>query len=136
MKIPYFQKKIYCNLNIAKIRLLARFIESLTFHYDNKLVIGVLTEKDFKELNANVEHVEGFSTVIMNIKGVVAGVIIVELPRSIKLSLRSKGNINMTEFAKLYNGGGHKNAAGISLEKQDVNEVKKILLEKLKTYIN
>ena len=132
----FMYEKIYCNLNIAKIRLLARFIESLTFHYDNKLVIGVLMEKDFQELNANVEHVEGFSTVIMNIKGVVAGIVIVELPRSIKLSLRSKGDINMTEFAKLYNGGGHKNAAGISLEKQDVNKVKKIIIEKLKAYIN
>ena len=128
--------KIYRNLNIVKIRLLARFIESLTLHYNNKLAIGVLTEKDFKELDANVEHVEGFSTLIMNIKGVVAGVVIVELPRSIKLSLRSKGDINMTEFARLYNGGGHKNAAGISLEKQDINEVKKNLLEKLKAYIN
>lgn len=129
-------EKIYCNLNISKVRLLARFIESLTFHYDNKIVIGLLTEKDFKDLNASVEHVEGFSTLIMNIKGVVAGIVIVELPRSIKLSLRSKGDINMTKFARLYNGGGHKNAAGISLEKQDVNEVKRNLLEKLKTYIN
>ncbi len=129
-------EKIYCNISISKVKLLARFIESLTMHYDNKLVIGIITEQDFKEFNADVQHVEGFSTFIMNIKNVVAGIVIVELPKSIKLSLRSKGDIKMNEFAKEFNGGGHVNAAGVSLEKQDVYKVKKNLIESIKNYIN
>ena len=129
-------EKVYCNISISKVKLLARFIESLTMHYDNKLVIGIITEQDFKEFNADVQHVEGFSTFIMNIKNVVAGIVIVELPKSIKLSLRSKGDIKMNEFAKEFNGGGHVNAAGVSLEKQDVYKVKKTLIESIKNYIN
>ena len=129
-------EKIYSNISIAKVKLLARLIESLTMHYDNKLVIGIITEQDFRELNADVQHVEGFSTFIMNIENVVAGIVIVELPNSIKLSLRSKGDIKMNEFAKEFNGGGHVNAAGVSLEKQDIYKVKKNLIESIKTYIN
>jgi nanoRNase/pAp phosphatase (c-di-AMP/oligoRNAs hydrolase) len=42
----------------------------------------------------------------------------------------------MNEFAKQFKGGGHKNAAGISLNKQDLLDVKRTFIESFKTYIN
>jgi phosphoesterase RecJ-like protein len=54
----------------------------------------------------------------------------------IKISLRSKGNIDVGYLAKEYfNGGGHKNAAGGFLE-MDINSAKNFVLEKLKEYLN
>jgi phosphoesterase RecJ-like protein len=48
----------------------------------------------------------------MDIAKVRAGIVITELKVGLKFSFRSKGDIYMNEFAKEFNGGGHKNASG------------------------
>jgi len=37
-------------------------------------------------------------------------------PGKYRASLRSKGNINVARVAESFGGGGHKNAAGLSIE--------------------
>jgi len=54
----------------------------------------------------------------------------------IKISLRSKGDINVGLLAeKYFNGGGHKNASGGYL-KMNLDEAVKFVLEKVKEYLN
>jgi phosphoesterase RecJ-like protein len=56
--------------------------------------------------------------------------------QKVKISLRSKGNIDVGYLAKEYfNGGGHKNAAGGFLE-MDIDSAKNFVLEKLREYLN
>jgi bifunctional oligoribonuclease and PAP phosphatase NrnA len=56
--------------------------------------------------------------------------------QKVKISLRSKSDIDVGYLAKEYfNGGGHKNAAGGFLE-MDINSAKNFVLEKLKEYLN
>jgi phosphoesterase RecJ-like protein len=56
--------------------------------------------------------------------------------KGVKISLRSKNNIDVGYLAKEYfNGGGHKNAAGGFLE-MDIDSAKNFVLEKLKEYLN
>ncbi len=122
--------KTYNRLNGGKIRLLGKFIESITYYLDGTLAIGTVTQEDFRKYHTDVEDVDGFSAFLMSIKGVKTGFVIVELKNSLKLSLRSKGNINIRNFAKSIGGGGHKNASGATLEPQKPSEAKKFLLEK------
>jgi len=72
----------------------------------------------------------------MNIKGVKIGVVLVELRDNIKVSFRSKGDIDMSRLAKEFNGGGHKNAAGANVNDLSIPELKKIILKKLENYID
>lgn len=127
---------IYNNIPTDKVKLLARFINSLTFHFDGKVTIGIVTQTDFEEYQSDVKDVEGFSAFLMSMKGVEAGFLIVELRDSIKISFRSKGEIKVNEFAKKFGGGGHKNAAGASIEKTDVEELKEKLLEEYESFMN
>lgn len=56
--------------------------------------------------------------------------------KGVKISLRSKGDVDVSYLAKEYfNGGGHKNAAGGFLE-MDIDSAKNFVLEKLKEYLN
>jgi phosphoesterase RecJ-like protein len=51
------------------------------------------------------------------ISGVEAAVFLRELPdRRIRLSIRSKGRVNVSAIAGRLGGGGHKSAAGCTLE--------------------
>ena len=55
-------------------------------------------------------------------------------PNLTKINLRSKTYFNVSEFAKQFGGGGHKQAAGILIEKP-VEEIKNELLDYLNTVL-
>ena len=56
---------------------------------------------------------EGFVNLPLSIKDVQMTAFFTEEPEFIKVSLRSKGNIDVNDFSHKYcNGGGHKNASG------------------------
>lgn len=126
--------RIYNNMPQDKVKLLARFIDSLSFHYRRTLVVGIVTMNDFKEFHSDVKDVEGFSSFLMTMKNIKAGFLIVELPDSCKISFRSKGDIKINEFAKLYGGGGHKNAAGATVENSDILELKDKLIKDYESF--
>ncbi|MCX6165887.1 MAG: bifunctional oligoribonuclease/PAP phosphatase NrnA [Ignavibacteriae bacterium] len=119
----YIYDKAYCNIAPGKVQLLSRFINSFSFHFNGEVVIGRVTQKDFCDFHSDVQDVEGFSSFLMNLKNVKAGFVLVELKDSIKMSFRSKGNISINEFAKLFGGGGHKNAAGATVPRISLNEL-------------
>lgn len=127
---------IYAVTTMENLKLSARFIESLEFYYDNKVVVGIVTQKDFRDLGLNIDHVEGFSSIIMNILGIKIGVVLVELKDNIKISFRSKGDINVSELAKEFEGGGHKNAAGANVKNVTMPELKNEIIKKLKNYLD
>lgn len=129
-------ENIYATTTMDNLKLAARFIESLEFYDNQKVVVGTVTRKDFEELNLNIDHVEGFSSMIMNIKGVQLGVILVELKDNIKISFRSKGDIKVNELAIEYNGGGHKNAAGANVKDKSLQDLKVSILKKINKYLD
>lgn len=129
-------ESIYATSTMDNLKLAARFIESLEFYNDKRVIVGTVTQKDFRELNLNIDHVEGFSSIIMNIEGVKLGVILVELRDNIKISFRSKGEIKVNELAIEFEGGGHKNAAGANVKNKTLEELKKEILGKINKYLD
>ncbi|MCI0472806.1 MAG: bifunctional oligoribonuclease/PAP phosphatase NrnA [Ignavibacteria bacterium] len=127
--------RIYNNIPADKIKLLSRFIDSLTFHFDDTVAVGLVTQKDFTEFHSDAKDVEGFSGFLMTMKNIKAGFLIVELHDSCKISFRSKGHIKINEFARHFGGGGHKNAAGATIVKTDVDDIKEKLLSEYKKFM-
>ncbi len=88
-----------------------------------------------KEEIKNSYH-ENLSNQLSEIKEIKIAFVLKEIEENkIKISLRSKGNIDVSYLAKKYfNGGGHKNAAGGILE-MDLNSSFNFVLEKIKEYL-
>jgi len=55
-------------------------------------------------------------------------------PGVYRISLRSKGRINVAKVAEMFGGGGHKNAAGCRIE-GDFEEVKRRVIEGLQVAV-
>lgn len=128
-------ENIYATTTMENLKLSAKFIESLEFYNDNKVVIGTVTQEDFRSLGLNIDHVEGFSSIIMNILGIKIGVVLVELKDNIKISFRSKGDINVSDLSKEFAGGGHKNAAGANVKDSNIPDLKELILKKIVKYL-
>jgi phosphoesterase RecJ-like protein len=128
-------ESLYATNTIENLKLASKFINSLEFYFNNEVIVGTVTQKDFKELGLNIDHVEGFSSIIMNIFGVKVGIILVELKDNIKVSFRSKGDIMVNKLAAEFEGGGHKNAAGANVNNTEIPELKSLILKKLEKYL-
>ena len=72
-----------------------------------------VNKEDSRKFNLQSGDTEGLVNFPLSVKGVRIAALIKEDMSMIKLSFRSKGEINVNEFARQhFNGGGHKNAAG------------------------
>ncbi|HRE40763.1 MAG TPA: bifunctional oligoribonuclease/PAP phosphatase NrnA [Ignavibacteria bacterium] len=131
----YIYEKVYCEQSVNKIKLMSCFLSSLRFFENDKICLGVITQDDFKKNKIDESEIEGFSSILMTIKGILIGIVLIELKKSIKISFRSKGEIYVNEFAKDFGGGGHKNAAGTNVELQDIEGLIKTVTEKAKKYL-
>ena len=118
------------------MQLQAAFLGGLEFYFDGRMVFGKVTQDDFRKYGLNVDHIEGFTSLIMSISGVKVGVMMVELRDNIKLSFRSKGNIPANAMAIEYDGGGHFNAGGANVFGVTEDELKPQLIETVKKYID
>ncbi len=75
--------------------------------------IITLTKEDYTEFDIKRGDTEGVVNFLLKMPQVKMAAFIHEQPTIVKLSLRSKGDIDVQEIAKKhFRGGGHKNAAG------------------------
>lgn len=92
-------------------------LERLKWHPEEKLATTALFRKDFEEHDVDDEHLEGLSNFLNHL--LTAEVVLV-LKESgdgrVKGSYRSANDIDVAEMAMQYGGGGHKKAAGFSVE--------------------
>jgi len=76
-----------------------------------------VTHQDMVRTCAAEEDCEGIVNMAVGISGVEGAAFLRELPeRTVRLSLRSKGKMNVAEIAGRLGGGGHGNASGCTLE--------------------
>ncbi len=89
-----------------------------------------VTHQDMVRTCAAEEDCEGIVNYAICISGVEAAAFLRELPeRRIRLSLRSKGRVNVSAIAARLGGGGHQNAAGVTLEGPISRALDEILME-------
>jgi phosphoesterase RecJ-like protein len=89
-----------------------------------------VTHQDTQRACATEEDCEGIVNVAVGMAGVDTGVFLRELPEGgIRVSLRSKGKLNVAAIAARLGGGGHQNAAGCTLEGPLPRALKEILAE-------
>ena len=82
----------------------------------------VLTQEELHNLRYQKGDTEGLVNYCISMNNIVFGCIIIEQIDCVKLSFRSRGDFDVSQFAiKHFEGGGHKNASGgasyVSLEK-------------------
>jgi phosphoesterase RecJ-like protein len=117
---------VYFSTVTSKLLLLGAALSNL--RRESRLAWLWVTHRDMVRTCAAEEDCEGIVNYAVSISGVEAAVFLRELPeRRIRLSLRSKGKVNVAAIAERLGGGGHENAAGCTLEGPLVRALDEIL---------
>lgn len=105
---------VYFSNPMSKMLLLGAALGNLK--RDGRVAWLSVTTADMERANAAEEDCEGIVNYAIGIAGVEAAVFLRELPdHRVRLSLRSKGNVNVARVAESFGGGGHENASGCTL---------------------
>jgi phosphoesterase RecJ-like protein len=71
---------------------------------------------DFDTAHASTEDTEGIIDHLRSVRGTEVAALFSEKHQEIRVSLRSRGKVNVAKLAAAFHGGGHAKAAGITLE--------------------
>lgn len=100
----------------ARALLYGRVMNKIRFALDDKLTFIVTTLEDLKQTGAEKSLTEGFVDFPLTIDGVEVSASLMEVKkRQYKVSLRSKGTVNVNAVASTFGGGGHVLASGCML---------------------
>jgi bifunctional oligoribonuclease and PAP phosphatase NrnA len=99
----------------SKMMLLGAALSNL--HRDGRLAWMWITQEDMLRVSAVEEDCEGLVNYAISIAGVDVAVFLRELPnRTVRLSIRSKGAIDVASIAAALGGGGHLHASGCTID--------------------
>ncbi len=129
--------RIYSNETLDKLKLKSVFVSNIKLSYEGRVSIGTLMQSDIEGSGVNESDLEGFTTILMEIKGVKVGIKILELKNGFKLSFRSKDNgIKMNLLAEEFGGGGHIQASGATVRGASYLDIINKINTILPKYIN
>jgi phosphoesterase RecJ-like protein len=111
----HIAQNVYFSNPPAKMLLLGAALANL--HHDGRLAWLWVSEKDMDVTHAVEEDCEGIVNYAIAIAGIEVAVFLRELrDHRVRLSLRSKGRVNVATIAERFGGGGHENASGCTLD--------------------
>lgn len=108
-------QNVYFSNPPSKMRLLGAALSNL--HCNGSIAWLWINNQDMTRLDAKEEDCEGIVNYAISIAGINVALFLRELPdQRVRLSLRSKGQLNVALVAERFGGGGHENASGCTLD--------------------
>ena len=124
-------RNIYFGHSTAKLRLLGTALTNL--HREGSLAWIWVTQEQMERAGAREEDCEGLVNYALSIGDVEVAIFFREMTdRRWRVSLRSKGKVNVSAVAEDFGGGGHRCASGCSVEGPLATAVARVI-ERLRT---
>lgn len=109
--------KVFDSQPVSRLRLLGAMLEHMDISPDGSVVLLHLSKAQCDSMGYEKGITEGFVNYGLSVDGAVLTCFMREEEGLVKISLRSKGDVDVNLLARAsFNGGGHKNAAGGRLD--------------------
>jgi phosphoesterase RecJ-like protein len=109
-------RQIFDSFSIGRVRLTGALLDAMTLHFDNRLAILYFDAALLASCGATVDDSEGLVNLPLGAREVVAVALIKhQAGDQYRVSVRSKGDVDVRRVAAAWQGGGHTNAAGFSI---------------------
>ncbi len=138
-KVPVTEihRYLFGNQTVNKMAFLAKALAQIEYHFEGRLAVIRLRDADLFHYNLEPDDSRDVIDMVMNIETLEAAILFREEgPAEFKMSLRSKGSIEVLTVAESLGGGGHLYAAGASVKgpyDKLKNEVVSQMTEKLQS---
>ena len=109
-------RDLYFSNPISKVRLLATALGNL--QCDGPIAWTWVTSEDMARAGADAEDCEGVVNYVISTAGIEAAVFLrgIADTHRFRLSIRSKGKLDVSRVAEHFGGGGHRSASGCTMD--------------------
>lgn len=129
----YININLYQNRSIERTNLFLNSLNSLEVFLKGKIGLVIVTQEMLESNRAKMEDTEGIISFVRGIDSIEVACLLKEIDKKeIKISLRSKKEIDVARIATKFDGGGHLRAAGCTIYK-DINTVRDMILNEILT---
>lgn len=117
---------LYSEKPLAKMKLEAYAVQQAEFVAQD-IVYLRLTLKEMEQIGWTDS--DDLVEMLRDIEGVQVSALVYDYQGECKLSLRSKAEVDVSNIAVYFGGGGHRNAAGATIREEEIPELKRKLKE-------
>lgn len=122
---------LYQKRSMPATKLFIEGVSSLKTYGDDQIATAKITQDAVKRTNANLDETDGLISFIRDIDTVEVACLLKEVTTNeIKISLRSKRRIDVSSICNVFNGGGHKRAAGCTIY-EDIESAEALIIKEI-----
>jgi len=108
-------RSVFDSNNLGRLKLMGAILSRMHIDSSGRLATVSVDEELVTSCNGTYEDTEGLINLPLTVREIQAVVFFKQVgPDDWRVSMRSKGDVNINAVAKEFGGGGHKNASGCS----------------------
>jgi len=128
---PAVARSIFDANNLGRLKLFGAVLNRMHLDPTGRIATLSVDKQLTHDCGGTYEDTEGLINLPLTVKEILAVVFFKEIDsHDYRVSMRSKGDVDVCAVAKAFGGGGHKNASGCSAT-GTFDEVKAVFLEKI-----
>jgi len=132
---PAVARSIFDANNLGRLKLFGAVLNRMHLDPTGRIATLSVDKQLTHDCGGTYEDTEGLINLPLTVKEILAVVFFKEIgPADWRVSMRSKGNIDINAIAKEFGGGGHKNASGCSAN-GDLETLQAVFEQKITTAI-
>lgn len=129
-------RNVYDSNNMGRLKLFGAVLGAMQIDQTGRIAIVYVDHEMARAAGGTYEDTEGLINLPLTVKEIEAVVFFKqEKGDQYRVSLRSKGDVDIGVIAKEYGGGGHKNASGCTIT-GPIEELQKVLVGKIEGAID
>ena len=127
-EIDRIYRDLFERSTLGRLRLTGEFLTKLKTDLDGRIAYSTVSRDDLERAGAIPADTEDLVDYTVSLRGVEIGLLLMELEKGgVKGSLRSRSGADCAKIAAQFGGGGHKAAAGLSLDEPLAVAVDRVL---------
>jgi phosphoesterase RecJ-like protein len=124
-------RNVYDSNNMGRLKLFGAVLSAMQLDPSGRIAIVYLDHAMAREAGGTYEDTEGLINLPLTVKEIEAVVFFKQNEgQEYRVSMRSKGEIDIGAIAKQFGGGGHKNAAGCTVS-GPIEALQKMFIERI-----
>jgi bifunctional oligoribonuclease and PAP phosphatase NrnA len=129
-------RQVYDSNTMGRLRIFGAVLNGMQVDATGRIAVIYLDHAMVRASGGSYEDTDGLVNQPLTVKEIVAVVFFKQIEgNEYRVSMRSKGDVDVGALAKEYGGGGHKNAAGCTVG-GSIDELRGIFLERIEAAID
>jgi phosphoesterase RecJ-like protein len=109
-------RQIFDSFSVGRVRITGTMLDRMELHHNNRLAVLTFDDALLERSGATIDDTEGLVNLPLGAREIVAVALLKQQqPGVFRVSLRSKGAVNVRHVVSKWGGGGHVNAAGCTV---------------------